>query len=1563
MSTSILKLDEINFDDLNDTLIVDQPSIRNEILRSAAGAVAIIGMEGRVGAAENLEAFWELLTNGQEGLRPLPEERRRDLDQYLAARGVSLPLPESLYFNESFLTDIAGFDHSFFGISQQEARYMDPNQRVFLETAWRALENSGYGGEEIQGTDTGIFVGFSSDFGQEYRHMLSHLAPDASEVAVAGNIKSIIASRLAYHLNLKGPSLLVDTACSSGLVAIYLACQSIRRGECSMAIAGAVKCDFVPLAEDSNNRVGTKDIKDTAAHDGRTRTFDDACDGTAAAEGAFAFVLKPLEEAQRDGDAIRAVILGGAINQDGASNGITAPNSESQEDLIVRALGDAGVAADSISYIEAHGTATRLGDPIEISGIQRAFQHFTNRKQFCAIGSLKTNIGHLDNASGAGGLAKVVLSMQHRMIPASLNFSVPNRNIPFVQSPVYVNSYRAPWSQNPEEVLRAGINSFGLSGTNCHLILESAPPRPQRLRSEELGHLLLPLSAKSFEALQSLAAAYGKYLADETIDLADAVMTASKGRLHHSFRLAVIFDSRDQLCRALDDFSKEGTEALSTPCLNYGKHRLVMKEENRRRDTDICEAQGEQMARKALEMVEKEHRRPTFVELSEWAKFYTAGAVLPWDYLTLNLKARRIPLPAYPFQHVRCWPEVLYSKVDDQGPGSHPLLGEVAISTIDHTLFKSSLGPERNWELSEHRIHGKSLLPGTALVEMMVDGALRLNQKKLPLCFKDIIFEQPFMVADGTVKELHLLVEEEGDTSYLRFASISTEGVWVQHALGRLKKESDGDLGSSGRLDLKGLEKGLSKTVAMDSSEDLLRGLELSERWNNSFISCRMDDANQTILIELALPSEYGDEENRYHLHPALMDAAINAANNMMGDGELYLPLSYGELIIHRPLPGHFFAHLHKTSSIKGEAIHRFNICLYDIAGELVLEIRNYCIKSASKAFEDMKREGAYGYRQVFRPYDIPAQGSLPSGTILLAGKGSETCKDLLAILKDKGHSVIEITPQGGDWKEALKPLLGETLALAIFVWDPPRALKNQPELWEEEANEAVYQGFEFLKAWTAAKLKAVGGLVALTYSGWAVEEADQVLHPGQRALSGLWRVAALELETLHLRAIDLDEIIPSHEFIKELEDFTRPAFLAYRSGQAFQPEIEAAIIPTEERAVFNTHDSLFLLSGGTGELGIEVAGLLSRCGIRKLVLLGSKPVPPRDLWEELADQATDAELRKRLKGFIRLEQGLEVLEVRSVQMEDYQAVNHLVSQLRKAYGPIGGVLHLAGRPGDGFLFQKTGEVFQRVYGPKANGAWSLHLATQEDNPAVFIEFSSISSLSLNAGQTDYTAANMFLDSLAEFRRQQGLAAVSLQWPAWRETGIARRMGAVDENELYLPVNTEEALGLLNKVLWKGNEVPPVLMPGRIRPKADSGKRSPNSSIKKEVILMGMEAPDKVDMEVAGIWARTLEVYKLEADDEFSSLGGNSLLTAQMLREYEKRYPGIMEIADLFTYTTILSQSEYIKLQLGLTSSTEKSSEAKSDNDLDQILELVSKGEMTVEESSSRISFSKRRDK
>ncbi|WP_042224156.1 beta-ketoacyl synthase N-terminal-like domain-containing protein [Oceanobacillus manasiensis] len=1566
MGTFNFNLDEIDLDEIVDH--DGQPEVHsNQIGSDSKGdAVAIIGISGRVGAAENLDEFWGLLVQGREGVKDLPSQRYKDLEAFLQAKNLSIHDREVM--RSTYMTDIAGFDPGFFGISQQEANYMDPNQRIFLETAWKALEDSGYGGTDIIGSNTGIFVGFSTDFNVDYRQIQSTLNPGAPEVATLGNIKSLIASRLAYHLNFKGPTLLIDTACSSGLMAMYHAYRSIDRGDCSVAIAGSVKSQSIPLLDDEELRTGIKGLSGIGSSDSKTRTFDDSSDGTTTAEGSFAFVLKSLEEAKRDGDHIYAVILGGASNQDGASNGITAPNSEAQKELIIEALDDAGVTGDQLSYIEAHGTGTRLGDPVEIDGIQRAISQFTEKKQFCGIGSLKSNIGHLDHASGLGGVAKLVLAMKKKVLPASLHFSVPNRNISFVESPVHVIDKTVPWSKENEEVLRAGINSFGLSGTNCHLVLESAPK--ERVRNNNLNNqpFLLPLSAKTLKALRLLTAEYIQRLEDKEINLADMVYTASQGRMHHPIRLAIRFDTREQLMSALRRFTALGKDALPDSSLWYGEHRLFENESKRRQASDLTPTKLRRLEKKAQDLVSANHKNYTDEVLNKLAELYILGVELPWDLMMRGWEARRIPLPTYPFQHRHCWVE---SKAISTAAKGHPLLGDYPVSTIGHTVFRKTFQPENYWELTEHRIMGISTLPGSALLEIMVEWARNVYGNNSMLYFTDVRFIQPFTVEDGASKELHLLIEDKGTQKHMQFASLNKENEWVQHAEatfeGEQKSQSDGV-----KVNMEHLMEHVDTPLNIDLSNSESQNIIVSERWTKSLIEGRMDQSGKEYLIKLSLPEKYKEDRESYHLHPAVMDLCMNGINIRLDEKEFYLPLSYGELFVYNKLSTTVYAHLTKIDETNNSNIHRFNVKIYDSTGNLLVEVKDYCIKSASSTLNRTDQSDGYGYKRVFRPYDLPKEVTLPSGAVVLAGKSNAASKAIKDVLTEKGTNVIEISPSDNNLEKSLKVLEGVDMALTIFTWSAPEHLGTDLDLWKMESEDAVMEGFQFLKAWSKMKFKTKLGVIALTRNAWDVNGDETNIQPGQAALTGLWEVGRQEFKALNMRVIDYDHETSAELLLHEIANKDRPSFLVYRSTGVYEPGLEESRLPAKQNKIIDKEEGVYVLSGGTGDLGIELAGHLAKLGVRRLVLLGQRPIPQRELWESIVDQSNETHERQRVKQWLELKNKLDSLEVLSVAIDNYEQVSKFLSDIRSAYGRIKGVFHLAGKAGDGFIYKKQTETFYDVYSPKVNGAIHLHLATLQDNPDIFITFSSIASLEPRPGQGDYTSANMFLDAFIVYRQRMGLPALSLQWPAWRETGMARRMGAVVENQNFTPLDTREALVIMEHILSQPESLPAVLMPGQIQ-RTDNIRKETRVEHKpkqhtgeiRNVYLTGILDPDEVDMNVANIWARTLLMDTLDADDEFDALGGNSILTIQLHDEYEISYPGMMDIADLFTYTTVLEQANYIKSQLGQSESVstfveEDEGDSEGNEDIDDILDRIAQGDLTVEDAMSHIP-SKRR--
>lgn len=612
--------------------------------------IAVIGLSMRMPGANSLEQFWHNLIQRRDCVREYPAHRRPDSAPLIRTH-TTLETEEIVYAPGGYLEEVDKFDSDFFQLSPMEAALMDPNQRMFLESCWSAIEDAGYGGSRLQGSRTGVYIGHAD--WPVYGQYITKTQPSRISMAGVGNTPSILASRISYLLDLRGPSLLIDTACSSSLVAVHTACKAIQNGDCDMAITGGVKLCLMPVA-------GVFEIGIESSR-ARTSTFDEHADGTVWGEGAAALLLKPLEQALADSDQIYAVIKGSAMNQDGASAGITAPNAAAQEELLCRAWEDAGVHPESITLFEAHGTGTRLGDPIEIDGIQRAFQRYTSKKQFCAIGSVKTNIGHLDGLSGIAGLLKGIAALHFKQKPPTLHFTRPNRSIPFADSPVYVQDRLAEWEAT-EYPRRCGVSSFGFSGTNCHVVLEEAPAETAGVGGTKLHDTsggsslyVLPISAKREDALKEWAAAYAERLREAGESLADICCTASTGRGHYTYRLAVIGREKQEIATKLESFAQSG---LPGDDVYFGLYQEMAHTRTKRHPWEITPSERREYSRQAdalLQQLGSTSSADYAALYDQLAEHYIRGADVDWSVLYATANCRKARLPTYPFRRIRCW--------------------------------------------------------------------------------------------------------------------------------------------------------------------------------------------------------------------------------------------------------------------------------------------------------------------------------------------------------------------------------------------------------------------------------------------------------------------------------------------------------------------------------------------------------------------------------------------------------------------------------------------------------------------------------------------------------------------------------------------------------------------------------------------------------------------------------------------------------------------------------------------------------------------------------------------
>ncbi len=651
--------------------------------------VAIIGISVKLPMADDIEIFCENIKNGKDCVREFPESRRKQTDLYLKYMGRAKN--DIKYLESAYLDEVDQFDYKFFKITPKEASLMDPVQRLFLETAYTAIEDSGYGGSKLASSNTGVYLGFISDEdGCRYKQMISDVESfSMMQIAMAGNLASITSSRISYLLDLTGPSMLVDTACSSSLVAVHLACQALKNGECDQAIAGGVRLSLLPL--DGQLKIGME------SSDGKARTFDNSSDGTGMGEGAVALLLKPLRKAIKDRDNIYAVIKGSAVNQDGSSIGITAPNSAAQANVLIKAWNEADIKPETITYIEAHGTGTKLGDPVEIEGIKKAFGNFTDKKQFCAISSVKTNIGHLYGAAGIAGLVKAVLSLKNEQLFPNIHFDKPNHNIDFIDSPVYINDRLIKWEENGVP-RRCGISAFGFCGTNCHVVLEEYVGKltSDEYISEVANKRLqvLTLSAMSKEALGELIKKYKRFMDQKiNVNLTDICFNANTGRGHYNCRLAIIINDKEELKQKLNCINFRKLDDNENKAF-VGEFKVVMHQKEVIDDGIITEFEKREITEKAnvllKEFIKKgcEDRKL----LEEICLLYIKGANVEWDQLYIDQKPVKISLPTYPFERTSCW------------------------INIPETVFDSHLYHTMGWKLDSLQDNSSTVAPGNVLI-------------------------------------------------------------------------------------------------------------------------------------------------------------------------------------------------------------------------------------------------------------------------------------------------------------------------------------------------------------------------------------------------------------------------------------------------------------------------------------------------------------------------------------------------------------------------------------------------------------------------------------------------------------------------------------------------------------------------------------------------------------------------------------------------------------------------------------------------------------------------------
>lgn len=738
----------------------DRPSPKPATSKQTADApqaIAVIGMAGQFAKANDLEQFWDNLRAGRNCIEEIPAQRWSLQDHFREGAAT----PGKTYSKWlGALEEYDRFDPLFFNISPTEATSMDPQQRLFLQTCWHSIENAGYDPRSLSGSECGVFVGCGpTDYHQVSREQ------QLSAQAFTGAATSILAARISYFLNLRGPCISIDTACSSSLVAIAQACDSLNSGNSAVALAGGVYVMSGPAMHIMTSQAGM------LSADGRCFTFDKRANGFVPGEGVGVVMLKRLADAERDGDRIAGVIEGWGINQDGKTNGITAPNEDSQARLMQSVYRKFGIDPAGIQLIEAHGTGTSLGDPIEVAGLKAAFAEFTDRSNYCALGSVKSNIGHCLTAAGSAGIIKLLLAMKHRSLPPTVHYENCNEHIRLAGSPFYINDSLKPWNVAVDERRRAAISSFGFSGTNAHIVLAEYVPA-MRVKAtppvvSENSKIMVCLSARTESQLRQKAVDLLALLRrrTESVDLRDLAYTLHVGREQMAERLGFLVGTRDVLTNKLDRWvaGEQGIEDVYQGQVKRNKEAVrLLSQDDEMRAMVIGKWLSERKLSKLLDL---------------WVK----GIDLDWTLLYGTPKPQRVELPNYPFAKDRFWIEATAPAVASS-EFIHPLLHRNT-SVLGQQRYSSVFSGEEAF--LERGADGVTLLPAASMMEMVrvaVGDATSDQDRTRVVAVEQIEWHEPLIVGACTEVCISLeACEDEGIAFDIHSRQADSE---VTHARG-----------------------------------------------------------------------------------------------------------------------------------------------------------------------------------------------------------------------------------------------------------------------------------------------------------------------------------------------------------------------------------------------------------------------------------------------------------------------------------------------------------------------------------------------------------------------------------------------------------------------------------------------------------------------------------------------------------------------------------------------------------------------------------------------------------